>query len=66
MTLRDQAHDTLELLRQIDREARRKPWWRSKPARKIEGDTWVKLITQAVVLSSAIGAYDALEGRRNG
>ena len=66
MSLRTEAHDTLELLKQIDREVRRRPWWRMSPARKIDPATWARLVTQAVVLSAAIGTYDALEGRRNG
>jgi len=66
MSLRSEAHDTLELLKQIDREVRRKPWWRLRPARRIDGETWVRLVTQAVMLSAAIGTYDALEGNRNG
>lgn len=66
MSLRNEADSTLQLLRRIDNEVRRKPWWRLKPARKIDQHTWAVLVTQAVVLSAALGAYDALEGRRNG
>lgn len=66
MSLRSEAGDTLKLLNKIDGELRRKPWWRTRPSRRIDNHTWAILVTQAVMLSAAIGTYDALEGRRNG
>ena len=66
MSLRTEAGATLKLLTKIDAEFRRKPWWRIRPARRIDEHTWAVLVTQAVMLSAAIATYDALEGNRNG
>lgn len=66
MSLRTEAGNTLKLLTKLDDELRLKPWWRLRPARRIDQHTWALLVTQAVMLSASIGTYDALEGRRNG
>lgn len=57
--LTDEAENTLELLRKIDRELRH-------GRRRVHRDTWASIITQCVFLGIAIDAEKKIDELRNG